>query len=246
MTEPVTAAPTPAPDKAGLFEDFIDIFIAPGKVFARRATSNAFVPFLIVSVLIGGLFFASKNVMEPVFEQEIGRQLAAQAKASPAMAAPEVQDKARSMMRVTFLWSGILGPPVLLLCLALIVWGVGRIFGATVSYGSSLMITSYSWVPRILATVLTMVQLQVMDPNKVSGMAGISYSPARFLDYETTSMGLMQLAMRFDVFVLWTTVLIAVGLLYAGKLTKEKATLAGVTMFVIGSLPAIWALIKGG
>jgi len=245
MTEPSAAPAAPAPDKAGLFEDFIDIFVSPAKVFARRASSGGFIPFLIVAVLMAGLFFASRNVMEPIFDSEISRQIAAQAKANPQLAAPEAQEKMRSMMRVTFQWSTIVGAPILLLCLALVVWIVGKIFGATVTYGSSLMITSYSYVPRVLASVLTMVQLQVVDPNKISGLAGVSYSPARFLDPETTSQGLMQLAMRFDVFVLWTTVLLAIGLMSAGKLTKEKATLAGVTLFGLGLLGALWALIKG-
>ncbi|MBI3568938.1 MAG: YIP1 family protein [Gemmatimonadetes bacterium] len=245
MSEPMAAAPAPAPEQAGLFEDFIDIFIAPAKVFARRVAANSVVPWLIVSVLLGGLFFASKNVMEPVFEQEIGRQLQIQAKANPALAAPEAQEKARAVMKVTFVWSSILGAPILLLLLALLVWAVGKAFGATLTYNSSLMVTSYAWVPRVLASVLTMVQLQVMDANKISGMAGLSFGPARFLDADSTSMGLLQLAMRCDVFVLWTTVLIGVGFYAAGKLSKEKSAMAAAVLFVLGCLPAVWALIKG-
>jgi len=69
-----------------MLEDYIDIFIAPAKVFARRIDANAFIPFLIVTVLLIGLFYASRNVMEPIFDQEISRQLSKMAKDNAALA----------------------------------------------------------------------------------------------------------------------------------------------------------------
>ena len=245
MTEPTAPSAPPAVEKAGMLEDYIDIFIAPTKVFARRVEANAFVPFLIVTVLLIGLFYASRNVMEPIFDQEISRQLAKMAKDNAALAKPEAMESARKMMNISFQWGAVIGMPILLLGLGIIVWIVGKLFGATATFGTAMMITCYAWVPRVLSSVLTMVQLQLLDPNKIEGMAGLSFGPARFLDADATSLGLMQLAMRFDLFTIWTTVLIVVGLVSAGKMPKSKAVPAGLTLFVVGSLTAIWALIKG-
>ena len=45
---------TPAqPEKASVWEDFIDIFYMPASVFARRASGPFWVPFLVVAILSG-------------------------------------------------------------------------------------------------------------------------------------------------------------------------------------------------
>jgi hypothetical protein len=65
------------------------------------------------------------------------------------------------------------------------------------------------------------------------------------LDPATTSAGALQLAARVDVFTLWVTVLLAIGLVHAGNVPKSKGVLAGVLVFVIGSLPALFQFLKG-
>ena len=90
MTEP-TASPAPAtPDKAGLFEDFIDIFGSPAKVFARRAQANPMTSFLIVTVILIALFFASKNAMAPIFDAQYQKGIEAAMKANPSLTADQM------------------------------------------------------------------------------------------------------------------------------------------------------------
>ena len=121
MTEPTAPSAPPAAEKAGMLEDYIDIFIAPAKVCARRIDANAFIPFLIVTVLLIGLFYASRNVMEPIFDQEISRQLAKMAKDNAALAKPDAMESARKMMNISFQWGAVIGMPILLLGLGIIV-----------------------------------------------------------------------------------------------------------------------------
>src|SRR6478672_4371229 len=83
MTQPTTPgsgaeldAPTTAepkkPEKASLLDDFMDIFYAPSAVFARRANSSFWIPLLIVSLLLGVIFFANRDLIDPIVMLMLG------------------------------------------------------------------------------------------------------------------------------------------------------------------------------
>lgn len=247
MTEPNTAPPAPAavPDKAGLFEDFIDIFASPAKVFARRENANAFWPYLIVCLALIGLYYASRNMMEPLMDAEMARRFDAMAKANPQMT-PDVIEKAKSVGKVTATWGVLVGIPIGLLLLSFFTWLVGKIFGGTLSYGTALMITSYAWVPKVLDSISRMAQGLMTDVTKLSSSYQLTFSAARFLDPDKYTPPILDLAGRADLFVIWSTVLLAIGLVSAGKVPKERGWMAGLTMLLIGSLTMIWGAIKGG
>src|SRR5678816_4165799 len=86
MTEPTvssrdgeldsTPAPPPKQEKASLLDDFMDIFYAPSAVFARRANKSFWVPLLIVAVLIGVIYFANRDLIDPIMEAEFARAAA--------------------------------------------------------------------------------------------------------------------------------------------------------------------------
>ena len=247
MTEPNVAppAPAPAPEKAGLFEDFIDIVASPAKVFERRTNANAFVPYLIVCLLLIGLYYASRNMMEPLMDAEMARRFEAMAKANPQMT-PDVIDKAKAVGKVTAAWGVLVGIPIGLLLLSFCTWLVGKIYGGTLTYGTAVMISSYAWIPKVLDSIARMAQGLLTDVTKLSSNYQLTFSAARFLDPGKYSPPMLDLAGRADLFVIWTTVLLAIGLVTAGKVPRERGWMAGLTLFVIGSLTMIWGAIKGG
>jgi hypothetical protein len=49
---------------------------------------------------------------------------------------------------------------------------------------------------------------------------------------------------RLDVFTLWVTVLIAIGLAVTGKISRGKAAVAAAIVWVIGALPTIAAALR--
>ena len=50
---------------------------------------------------------------------------------------------------------------------------------------------------------------------------------------------------RIDLFTLWVTVLLVLGLIHAGKMPREQAVLAGAVLWVLGAMPALWQLATG-
>jgi hypothetical protein len=78
-----------------------------------------------------------------------------------------------------------------------------------------------------------------MDPASLTGQMAISLSPARFFAPDQPSPIAYQLMGRLDLITIWVTVLLAVGLHVTGKVSKGRATIFGILMWLIGALPAL-------
>lgn len=245
MTEPsVAAAPTP-PDNASMAEDFVDIFVAPAKVFARRAKASPAVPYLVVCAVMIVLFFAGRNVLAPIFDAQIQKAMALQMKANPQLT-QEMVDKSKPMIAISITIGGIVGVPVLLLVIALVTWIVGRFFmSGSLTFGTALLITSFSWFPRILSSVVVLVEGLTMDVGRMTSPFQLAVAASRFFDPASMTDGLYQLLGQLDVFSIWGYALLVSGLIHAGKLERSRAIMTAVIMFVVGALPALWAVANG-
>lgn len=243
MTEP--AAATTPKDTAGTAEDFVDIFVAPAKVFARRAKASPMAPYLVVCIVMIGLFFASRNVLAPIFDAQMAKQMAVQMKANPQLT-PEMIEKGKPIANVFITIAGITGVPIVLLVSALFLWVIGRFFmSSELTYGTALLITSYTWFPRMIGSLLGILQGLLMDISKLTEPGQVSFALSRFIDPASVSGGVYQLLTGIDLFAIWGTVLCAIGLMHAGKLEKSKAITTAVIMFVIGLIPAVFAFARG-
>ncbi len=241
MTDPAAStAPTP-PESASVAEDFIDIFVAPSKVYARRAKSSPMMPFLTVCVLLAALFFAGRGTLGPIIDSEVDARMTESMKKNPQLT-PEMVEKGKSFATVGITVGGVIGVPIALLLLTLLVWVIARfIMGGTLSYGTTLLIVSFAWFPKILESVLNLVQGLVLDVTHMTSHYQLTLGVARLLDPATTSNKLMIVAGQFDVFALWSMALTIIGLIYAGKMQKNSAIITGVVIWLCAMLPALWS-----
>jgi hypothetical protein len=244
MSDPASVSPPPTTDQAGKFEDFVDIFFSPAKVFARRATASPALPFVIVTVLLIVLFWVNRNVMSSIMDAEISKQMEAAMKKNPSMTADQLA-AGKAIGQKVAAFGAIVFVPIGLLLIALLTWIVGRVLGGKPSYGTALLITSFAWIPRVVENVLVSLQGLVLDTSRMTSHFQLQLGPARFLDPATASLLQLNLLGRVDLITLWVTVLFAIGLVYAGKVPRSKMVLAGVVMWVVGSLPAIYQGLKG-
>ncbi len=240
MTDP---APAPAVEKASLVEDFIDIIFTPSKVFARRSTGGAWGPFLIVSVLIAVLAFVNAGAMQGVMDAEVNRAVAQALEKNSNMTA-EQADGMRGVMEASIKYGAIIGIPIMLLIMGLATWLVGKILGGTTTFGLGVMIASYAMVPRVLEQMLVAVQALMLDTATFTSRWQFSLGVGRFMD-PSGPQGLLNTVGRIELFTIWSTVLIVLGLAHAAKVTKEKAMIGGAIMFVLGGVPALFQIISG-
>ena len=115
-------------------------------------------------------------------------------------------------------------------------WVVGKLMGSRQTFEAGIAVAAWAYVPRVLQQVLAAVQGLVMDPSKLNSAFSLSIGPARFFDPDATNPVLYQLLGRFDLFVIWSTVLLAVGLHVTGKVTKKNAAICGVLVWLVASI----------
>lgn len=238
-----TAVPPQAP-KAAFWEDVLEIFYAPGKVFARRDGSNVVLPLLVLVVLTAVLFFATQSLLAPAFDAETARQIQSALAKNPQM----TREQAQRGMEIGRRFAGvgvILATLILPLLVGVVLWVVGKLFSSTALLGAAVMVAVFSYYPRLLSWIVMAVQAAVLPPERIRGLADVGLSLARFADPNHTSAGMMALLGRFDLFIIWSTVLLGLGLKIKGKLTSGQAAAAAVIMFLLGSFPVLIAFARG-
>jgi len=226
-----------------LWEDLLEIFYSPTAVFERRRETPAFGLALIVFViLVVGLTFAFRGLMEPVFDIEFKRGMAQAMKQNPALT-PEMMEKGRGFAQ-KFLVVGVgfyaLITPMLL---GIILWFVGKLMDSKAQLGQMIMVCTYAMFPRVLESVLGAVQMLVLPEDSIRSRFSLSLGVGRFLNPDGSPM-LLAILGRVDVFTLWVTALMGIGLAVLGRIPKGRAFAAAAIMWVIGAIPAIWGALR--
>lgn len=248
MTGVPTSSPAPAgaatpSASASWWEDFIDIFYAPAQVFARRESSGFGIPMLVVTLMLALIAIANSGAMQPIMDAEFTRATAAAMKKNPQVTA-EMMAKGRAFGEAIAKYGAFVFVPVGIFLTGLVLWIVGKFFDARQTLGAAIMVASYAFVPRIVEGVLNGVQLLLLDPATLNGRFRLSLGLGRFLDPDTASPVLVALLGRIDVFTIWITVLLAIGLAVTGKIPRRRAAIAGVLVWVIGALPSLLGALR--
>ncbi len=234
MTEPTAAtAATPA-----VWEDILEIFYAPSRVFARREGRGFGVPWLIYIILLAILFFATRSALQPVYDAETSRQMMSALAKNPQISEDMVRtqmEMGKKFTGVAIILFGALAP----LLVGLLLWLVGKAVGAAEVLGAAVMVAVMSQYPRLLGFVAGAIQAAFIAPEKIRGQASISLGPARFIDPDTASALTTGLLVRLDVFTIWATVLLAIGLKVTGKVDMTRAAIVAAVIWVLGALPVL-------
>ncbi|MEO8294642.1 MAG: YIP1 family protein [Gemmatimonadota bacterium] len=234
----------PAPEQAvSGWEDYLEIFYAPSRVFARRGTRWG-MPLLVLVIVSGVLILGTMGLLTPLLESDSQRVMASKLQ----QMTPEQADRVRQMsgkIGMFFPIFAIATMAILPIIVGLLLWFAGKVVGAVQELGAAFMVAVFAMFPRILSWAILGMQAAILPEENLKGLASVTLSPARFMDPANTSMGLIALGMRFDVFVIWSTILLAIGLKVTGKVSGQKAAIAAILVWVAGSLQALVQLIRG-
>ena len=239
LSEPNVVTATP---QASLWEDFIDIIVAPASVFRRRERGSWVIPLLVVTIAVVIISFASRGVMQPVMDAEFER-VADGMRKNPQMT-EEMIDKARSFSAFFATWGPIIFIPISIIIVGLMTWLVAKLVDARQTLRAAMVVAAYAFVPRVVQFIVNAVQGLVLSPDKLNGVVKLSFSPARFLDPSTANPVLVQVLNRFDLFTIWVTVLLAIGVYVTGRVSKSQAAIAGVLFWIVGAIPAILGALR--
>jgi len=237
-----TASPEPS---ASWWEDYLEIFFAPSNVFARREKSGFLLPLVILTVLSGVLIIGLKGSFAPAFEADITRQMEIVQQNNPQITAEQLE-QGRAMQGTMGTIMFVVMMPVLALVIGLTLWLFGKFVGATETLSQAMLIATFASFPRIVYLLAGGIQGLVMPEESLNGMSRLSLGPARFLDPDTASAMSVVLASRFDLTLIWITVLLAIGLKVMSKIPMNKALVAAGLVWLVGALPGLLGAMRAG
>lgn len=245
MTDGTTvAAPAIPAERASVWEDFIDIFYAPSQVFARRAASGSvWIPLLVVTVAMSALVYVNVGLLEPMMNAEFDRGMAAAMKSNPQIN-PEMMSTMRNVGLRVAQFGGLFMPFSILLTGAG-VWLIGKLFDAKQAFRAALLVTAYAFMPRVLEAAVHGLEGVFLDPATLDGRFRVSLGIGRFLDPNTVSPILLGLIGRIDVFTIWVTVLLAIGLSVTGGISRSRAFMAAPLVWALGAIPLVFQAMRG-
>ncbi|MDF1503835.1 YIP1 family protein [Roseisolibacter sp. H3M3-2] len=242
MTESTAAA---APEKpAAVWEDFVDVFTQPSAVYARRRDGRFGMALLILSALTAAIFFATRPLLAPMFDRLMDAQVEAMRAQNPNMTEEQRAGAQATMERFGSVLApvgAVVGQPILVLVVGALLFGASRLGGAPVSFGQAATIATYAQVPRLLGTLVAAGVLAVKDANDLPPLQGALAGPVLLLPRDASPL-LVGVLSRFDLFTLWTTVLLGIGVAVMARTTRAKGW--GVAAMVWGAA-TLWAVLSG-
>lgn len=241
MTEPATIPSAPT---ASLWEDFIDIFTSPSAVFRRRENSGFGMPLLVLTLLFGILIYGTKPLVQPAIDAETSRAFAKVAKAHPEVTADQMQSQ-RAMGEKLGPVFIIIAIPIMAMLTGVVLWLTGKLFDSTETASQGMMVATYAFFPKILASIVGALIGLLSTPERLNGMARLTVGVGALFNPETASPILMALVTRLDVFTIWETILLAIGLQITGKVSKSNSYIVAAIVWLIGALPGLLGALRG-
>jgi Yip1 domain len=228
--------PPAAPvEKASVVEDFVDIFYAPSQVYERHREGNFGLALALLCVLGAVIFFATRAVLEPVYDATFEQGMREAMKQNPNLPAGAMET-GRKFAMISMMAMAAIGPALMAFFSGLILFMVSRLMDLRPTFTQAMTVTAFAQIPRFtLGTLAMAAQMLLLNPEPVPTAYGIALSPARFLPPDT-SMRLVSLAMRFELFTLWATVLIGIGVAVVFRTDKRKGFMTAALVWFVASL----------
>jgi hypothetical protein len=236
MTDATAAAP--APSKASVWEDFIDIFYQPSAVFERRREGQFGLALLILAIVTGILAFALHNGLAPVMDAVMAKQQAAALAKNPNLSADQLAMMSGFAEKMSK-FGAIIFVPIVAVIGAALIWLIGKLVDTKVTFAAAMMIAVYSGIPRVIQTIVTALQGLLMPPEAITSANSVSIGPARFIP-DTANAGLAAVLNNLDVFTIWIFVLMAIGIAVVARVPMKRAAITAFLVWLVTLLPSIY------
>ncbi len=247
---------TPIPVEPGLTEPqrMARIFHRPSATFTDvRRNPSWWGPFLLMSVFsLIFIFSVDKKITFPQVQQNMINNMSEKQKDRMEQMTPEQRETQQRVMLKSVTYLSYAWPIVMLISVAivaLILMGVFN-FGmaAEVSFKHAYAIVMYSFLPGIIKTLLAVALIWGgMDPENFNLQNPVMTNPAA-LTSPTDHPALYSLLSSFDIFTIWSVILMGIGFAVVSS-RKIKPSTGITTMLVVYAvvrlLGVAWAGLMG-
>jgi hypothetical protein len=220
MPEPVKALSEP--------ERIIDTFIAPSKTFTDlRRNASWWGPFLLMVIFsaafvyVGGQKVGFRKAMENQMRAQ-PKQLEQIEQLPPDQREQRLETGTKITKTISYVFPAI--QLLILVIIAAILFATFKFAaGADVSFKVALAIVVYAALPGLLKISLAMLSLLAgASPDSFTFQNPVATNPGYFMN-PADSPFLYSLASSFDIFLIWTLVLTAIGFSTVSKVKRGTA-----------------------
>lgn len=218
---------------AALWEDFVDIWMFPARVFRRRRAAGWFVPtaVLVAASLAIGLVFLS--AMAPYWDATMREAMAGAQEGAPSGGQMEFLGTFMKVFQIVAI------PFSLFLVVAVRSAGVRIVaqpLGIQLSLREAFVVGSYSIFPVLLSQIASGTIAFLSNPQVDADITDLSLGPARLLGVGMDTPVSLALLGRLDPFILWQTALVAIGVFAIARTTKGKAIALAAIIWAVPAL----------
>ncbi len=250
--EPSPAAPDAASPAQNIKEEspspisaFAGVVVSPSSTFASMRQSKwhfAIWPLAVLALLAGlaTYLFMTRVDMEAFMRNQFKHsRFAAQMSAEQMDQAVEQAKNANPWTRVAI---NVPGTAIFMLLVALVYWVTFLAMGSAMTYGQTLVVTSWAQVPQMINSALASVVFMVRNPSELDPMNAVMSNPGALIGQESLAPWLYSLLSSMDLFAVWTIVLYVLGFAAVGKISKGQAASVVLAIFVLKTaLKLAWA-----
>ena len=224
------AAGAASPRKSGTQRIFGALF-SPGETFREIAEQPDFLAPLILIIAIS-LLSSIVAVPRIDFESVVREQMM---QSNPDMS-PDDADRA-ARMGGAFAKVMAYASPLLTLIFAVIIAAVllfaFRLMGGEGTFKQAFSVTLYSWVPAMVAAIVGAIILLgrgTVSAEELQTM--VMSNPGFLVDPKENPIGFAFLS-SIDLFTIWTIVLLIFGFSYVARVSRTRATVIVVSLWVV-------------
>src|SRR4051812_31445204 len=229
------AIATPVPDaepKPNPFQRIIGVLFSPDETFrsiARRPDWVVPLLLIVIIALANGILTASRI--------DFGAP-AREAMAQNKNVTQEQMDRAEKFSTSMGKVAKFIGPVITIIVL-LIIAGVlllaVRLMGGEGDFSQAFSATCYAWIPNVIQGVLFTVVILAKGATAINPQTFpilVRSNLAFLVDMKTQPMAFALLS-AFDIFTIWSVVLLIIGFAYVGRISKTKAAIVVVSLWCV-------------
>ncbi len=124
-------------------------------------------------------------------------------------------------------------PALVSLLVAVIFWGSFKAFGWDSSFRQAFGVTTHSFLPGILASILLIPVISSREAVDPRGLGDLLRSNLGFLVERDSSKVLHSLLQSLDIFSIWSLFLLVLGFAVAAKVSRKKSAAVIVTLWLL-------------
>ncbi|MFI5093701.1 MAG: YIP1 family protein [Candidatus Acidiferrales bacterium] len=205
------AAPEPQPQMSAISRVF-GVLFSPQKTFEDIVRKPGWVvPIALLTLLSIAVSFGLNQRVN--WRDFIGQQIDKSPQASqlsPEQKEQRIEAGAKFAPISTYVF-GVLGPILVALIVALVMWGAYSLLGGiSTTFGTAMAITSHAFMTGLISSPLFLLIIYLKAPGTIDMENPIATNLAAFLP-DDSAKWLVALCKSFDVFTLWTLILLAIG-----------------------------------